>query len=197
LLTPLGAGALYPKEMIQGLFGLTNLPSLSQEHQALLSTSQINLILHPGSKGSAREWGLPNFSALVHILPAEKFRIFVTGSAAEGESMKDLFDAHPQLHNLCGKFSLDELIAFIAKADGLVAASTGPLHIAAALGRKVVGLYPPIRPMDPGRWAPIGPKVHTLVASHECSKCRKNGPCVCMQEITPEMVCNQLFTFFQ
>jgi ADP-heptose:LPS heptosyltransferase len=64
--------------------------------------------------------------------------------------------------DLTGKFTLAELIAFLTKADGLVAASTGPLHIAAAVGIHTLGLYPDKRPIHAGRWAPIGPKAFTL-----------------------------------
>jgi ADP-heptose:LPS heptosyltransferase len=64
----------------------------------------------------------------------------------------------PHVHNLTGKMSLDELIAFIGAADVLVAASTGPLHIAAACGIQAIGLYADRRPIHPGRWAPLGPK---------------------------------------
>jgi ADP-heptose:LPS heptosyltransferase len=38
----------------------------------------------------------------------------------------------------------------------LVAASTGPLHIASAVGIHAIGLYPSKRPMHPGRWMPLG-----------------------------------------
>lgn len=197
LLVPLGAKRLFRIEEIYEYYGLTKYPVLTPEIRSLLSDKIFNLILHPGSKGSAREWGLANYSKLVELLPQDKFKIFVTGSAAEGEQMRaELLAIHPQITDLCGKFSLSELIAFIANADGIVAASTGPLHIAAALGRNAIGIYPPIRPMHPGRWAPLGSCAYTLVASHKCSKCRKSGQCECMQEITPEMVRDQLFTFF-
>lgn len=60
--------------------------------------------------------------------------------------------------------NLKQFISFIAAADGLIAASTGPLHIAAALGKVALGIYPPIKPMHPpGRWAPLGKNASYLV----------------------------------
>jgi heptosyltransferase-3 len=57
---------------------------------------------------------------------------------------------------------LDELIAFIFNADGLLASGTGPLHLAAASGIHALGLFPPSRPIHPGRWAPLGKKAEYL-----------------------------------
>jgi len=90
--------------------------------------------------------------------------------------------------DLTGYFELNEFIAFINHSDGLVAASTGPLHIASALGKLVVGIYPPIKPMHPGRWAPIGKNAHFVVVNKECSDCRKSLNCHCMNEVSPEQV---------
>jgi len=86
--------------------------------------------------------------------------------------------------------SLAQLMSFIEACDGLVAASTGPLHIAAALGKTAIGIYPPIRPMHPGRWAPVGKQAKFAVIEKECSDCRNNGMCHCMQEISPEVIKN-------
>ncbi|MDR1226899.1 MAG: hypothetical protein LBK47_08400 [Prevotellaceae bacterium] len=44
---------------------------------------------------------------------------------------------------------------------------------------------PPIRPMHPGRWAPIGERAKVFAAQKECSACRKSGQCLCMQEVKP------------
>jgi ADP-heptose:LPS heptosyltransferase len=52
----------------------------------------------------------------------------------------------------------------LAAADGVVAASTGPLHLAALAGTRALGLFSPQRPIHPGRWAPIGPHADVVVA---------------------------------
>jgi len=156
-----------------------------------IDSKKFNLILHPKSKGSAREWPLQKYSELIKILPKEKFKIFVTGTAEESELMGDFLNKNKELViDMTGKFTLNELISFIQQADGLVAASTGPLHIAAMLNKLAIGIYPPIRPMHPGRWAPIGKNAHNLVAAKNCSKCRKGSQCECMNLITAEQVIN-------
>ena len=64
------------------------------------------------------------------------------------------------------------MISFINNCHGLVACSTGPLHIAAALGKYALGIYPPMKPIDPGRWAAIGKRTKIFVLKISCSDCR-------------------------
>ena len=56
--------------------------------------------------------------------------------------------------SLAGMLSLPELAALYARASVVVANSTGPLHLAAALGTPVVGIYPQLTAMSPARWGP-------------------------------------------
>ncbi len=93
-----------------------------------------------------------------------------------------------RITDLTGEFTLAQFISFINESNGLVAASTGPLHLAATLGKVAVGIYPPIRPMHPGRWAPLGQKANYLVADKSCNDCRKSGNCHCMAEVGPDQV---------
>lgn len=157
---------------------------LNQRHPG-----QLNVILHPRSRGSAREWGLPHFGELARLLHQAGHRVFVTGTAAEGAELRDWLTEHqPYLAaDLTGQLNLPEFISCIAAADGLVAGSTGPLHLAAALGRHALGLYPPIRPMHPGRWAPLGPHAEFLVVDRpNCQDCRAQpAACACIKAIAP------------
>ncbi len=180
---------IIPLEEIYTLYGLKSFGGPEKQFAQMIDPGRFNIILHPKSKGSAREWGPGNFKKLVEILPADQYKIFVTGTAEEGKLLREsgLTD-HPAVTDLCGRMSLKELMAFIAASDGLVAASTGPLHLAAALGICTIGIYPPIRPMHPGRWAPLGSKAVYLALDKTCNDCRKTMDCHCMREISPETV---------
>ena len=172
--------------------GLMNFKSAKASCDAVqyIDNQKFNLILHPKSKGSAREWGLDNFKRLIEILPADSFKIFICGTENEGAMVRDALLSTPRENtvDLTGKLSLADYIAFIDHCDGLVAASTGPLHIAAALGKHALGLYPPIRPMHPGRWACIGKNAKVFVTDRQCDECRKTQDCRCMRMIEPEML---------
>jgi heptosyltransferase-3 len=143
----------FPVEEMPGLYGFNKIEPLPEELSGLLDPKRINLILHPKSKGSAREWGSDNFARLASLLSKENYRIFVTGTKAEGDLLiqEGFFNNLRDITDLTGKMSLEKMISFINAADALIGASTGPLHIAAALGKVAVGIYPPIRPMHPGQ----------------------------------------------
>lgn len=193
LLKPLGLDRIPDIDEIPFLYGLADIPALPGSLKKLVSREKFNLILHPRSKGSAREWGLKNFRELVKILPEDEFEIFITGTGEEKTSLSrdGFFDGLPAT-DLTGSMTLAGLIAFINACDGLVAASTGPLHLSAALGKHTIGLFPPIRPMHPGRWAPLGRHAEYLVLDKECSDCRHSTECACIRDISPAMVAERL-----
>jgi heptosyltransferase-3 len=188
LLTPLGAAALYSLQDISNYYGLTRLTPLPPEIAGLPDPGKFNLILHPKSRGHGREWGLDHYIQLVGLLPPDQFKIFITGTAAEGRLLEPLLKACPSVTDITGRLSLAEFITFISRADGLLASGTGPLHLAAALGIHAIGIFPPLRPIHPGRWAPIGPKAKALVKDTDCIACRKTMDCTCVRDILPAQV---------
>jgi ADP-heptose:LPS heptosyltransferase len=172
------------------------LPPQFQQVLAARQPGQLNIILHPRSRGSAREWGLVHFGQLARLLHAAGHRVFVSGTAAEGEELAPWLREHTAYlaADLTGQLALPEFLAFIAAADGLVAGSTGPLHLAAALGRHALGLYPPIKPMHPGRWGPLGPHAAYLVFDRpDCQDCRAApAACTCIKAIEAATVAAQI-----
>ncbi len=161
--------------------------------ETFIAENKINIILHAKSKGSAREWGLTNFSALINVLDPTIYNIIVTGTEAEGQMLRPyLCQPFPHVVDTTGRLTLKLLLDLIDSIQILVAASTGPLHIAAALGKKAIGLYAPMRPMFPQRWGPIGKAAHALVIEKDCDACRKSGQCQCIMDITVQRVLDQI-----
>jgi ADP-heptose:LPS heptosyltransferase len=189
LLAPLTVTTDFSTEQLAGFYGFTKIPALENSFVQLIDKSKTNIILHPKSKGSAREWGLDNFSKLITELDKTRYRVYISGTQQEGELLKELIQKHPEAVNLTGKLSLQQFIAFINHCDVLIAASTGPLHIASALGKKAIGLFAPMRPIHPGRWKPIGVNAHYLVLNKDCADCKKTMDCHCIREIqTTEVI---------
>jgi ADP-heptose:LPS heptosyltransferase len=116
--------------------------------------------------------------------------LFVTGlSKDQAEAERIIQDSgFSDVQNMCGKLSLQDLIHFLETADALVAPSTGPLHLAAAMGLRTVGLYVPRRPMHPGRWAPLGQDIRVLTGVAECRRSCSPALCPCMAAIQPSEV---------
>src|SRR5262245_18179727 len=66
--------------------------------------------------------------------------------------------------DLCGRTTLPQLAAVLASADAMLANDTGPLHLAAALGRPVVAPYTCTRVRRHGPYGQPGAGVETGVA---------------------------------
>ena len=193
LFTSLGAQKLYLPEDIEGFYGMTRLAQVNDKLKALIDPSRFNLILHPKSKGSAREWGLSNYGELIRLLPKDKFKIFISGTNEDRKFLDTLLNEHEaNITDLTGQMTLASFIGFINEVDGMVAASTGPLHIASALGKVAIGLFSPMRPIHPGRWSPVGTKAEFLVLDKKCNKCRHSNECECIQSIQPDEVVQKL-----
>ncbi|WP_426493209.1 glycosyltransferase family 9 protein [Hymenobacter sp. 102] len=195
LLRSVGEMTVLPLTEVASLVKLQPVVPLRLELRQLLNArqpGQLNVILHPRSRGSAREWGLAHFGTLARLLHQAGHRVFITGTAAEGEELREWLTEHQPFlaAELTGQLELPEFLAFIATADGLVAGSTGPLHLAAALGRHALGLYPPIRPMHPGRWAPLGLHAEYLIFDKpDCQECRTQpAACTCIKALEPVQV---------
>ena len=190
MLASVGIERKFILEEIADLYGLTGGQA---DERTSGREDKFTLLLHPKSKGSAREWGLENYSKLIDLLPAEQFNIIVTGTKDEGALMHDFLEAHrDRIRDMTGKLTLYELMELIRSSDAIVAASTGPLHLAAAFGIRAVGLYAPMRPIFPQRWAPLGKNATFLVLEKTCNDCRKTMDCACIRSITPESVIEKL-----
>ena len=192
LLSPLNINTELNVYEIPKYYGLKNIKELPEKFSKLIDPKKFNLILHPKSKGSAREWGANNFVALANSLPDKYFNIFFSGGNDESEFIKkNILSKCPLANDITGLFNLNEFISFINSCDGLIANSTGPLHIASALGINTLGLYPPIKPMSPKRWAPIGYNSEYLLGKNTnpeeyCnSDCNIQKKCACMENLNP------------
>jgi len=188
LLSPLGITQHIELDELASFYGFSKVPTLKPELKNSIDSNRKNIILHPKSKGSAKEWGLDNYLQLAELLPKDQFKVFISGTEEEGKLIGNTFKFDENIVSLIGKLSLTDFIAFIANTDELVAASTGPLHIAAALNKKAIGLYSPKRPIHPGRWKPVGQHAQALVFEPTCEKCSKGLDCDCISKIEPETV---------
>jgi ADP-heptose:LPS heptosyltransferase len=177
------------------LAGLSRLEPLKAEHRALFAPGRFHLLLQTKTDGHGREWPLEHFLTLARLLPSERVQIILSGTAAEGDIVRAACPAllaEPSVTDAFGRFTLPQLLAFIAAADGIVSASTGPVHLAAALGIHALGIFPGRDSIDGKRWFPLGPKGEALQAVEFCrnTKCDLSlgGPCHCTISITPQMV---------
>ncbi|CAA9278441.1 MAG: hypothetical protein AVDCRST_MAG95-3147 [uncultured Adhaeribacter sp.] len=186
LLRPVGLIEIPALATVSNYLDLSQVLPLPDKWEVYLQPAKPKIILHPKSKGSAREWGLDYFAQLARHLHHQGWQVIITGSPAEHELLQPwLRQNQAYITDLTGQLSLPEFISLIKVCDGLVGASTGPLHLAAGLGIHALGLYPPIKPMHPGRWAPIGVQAEFLVLDKNCEACRQApAGCTCIQQLS-------------
>lgn len=127
------------------------------------------VVLHPGSGGSARTWPVSLFAELAQRLYHKNIDVVVTGSDGEQDLVR-IIERQTTIVNLCGRTTLTETIDILRHARCVVANSTGVLHVAAACGSNVVGLYPASPPsMSARRWGPWTDKATILEADDMAS----------------------------
>jgi lipopolysaccharide heptosyltransferase I len=149
---------------------------------AMLPQGRPYAVLLPGTNWMTKRWPVERFAALVTPL-RERFGLetVVAGGASDqalGQQIGGI--------NLAGKTSLRQLVALLERAAVVIANDSGPMHIAAALGRPLVTLYGPTNPIRTG---PFGRPESVLRLDMPCSPCysRRCSHQSCLQwlEIAP------------
>lgn len=159
-----------------------------------INNDKLIIIIHPGSGGSAVDLPLNKFKELVEALSnKDEFQILLTGNKQEMGMCEEL-KINNKIKNLAGMLNLSELIALIDKADIFVANSTGPLHIAAALGKYTVGFYPNLLVCSAKRWGPYTNKKVIFSPKKECSDCEREqcNKSECMNSIDVKEVVEEI-----
>ena len=151
--------------------------------------------IHPASGGSAREWSAHNFGALAQQLHEHLgIRTLISGIASEKATCDAVHAKCASALNICGRCTLDVMMALMERSSLVVANSTGILHIAASLHTAVVGLYPSTPAMGAARWGPYAASARTLQSGDFApSNDRDNValiPCDAVFEVCNEMLRN-------
>ena len=114
--------------------------------------------IHPGSGRSSPNWRVAHYAELAaRLIEHDNVHVVLTGSPDErtlAHAFKEL-DAG-RVIDLVGRTSLRETMAVISHLSVLVSASTGTMHIAAALNIPTVSLFCPLPACSPRLWGPRG-----------------------------------------
>lgn len=126
------------------------------------------IVLHPGASVPARSWDPVKMRELQRVLTGRGHHVAVTGGPHESGLSR--FVAEGNL-DLGGRTDLAGLASVLHRAQVVVAANTGPAHLAAAVGTPVVSIFAPTVPH--GRWRPWGvPHVLLGDLTVDCAGCR-------------------------
>jgi lipopolysaccharide heptosyltransferase I len=146
--------------------------------------------VNPVARWKTKLWEERKFAELADRLIAEKnaFVIFTGSPDDRPVNERILSMMHEKAANWAGETSLKELAALASLSDLFITTDTGPMHLAAAAGARVLALFGPTAPWRTG---PYGPSNITVRTGIDCSPCfrRKCGRAIeCMSDITVEDV---------
>jgi ADP-heptose:LPS heptosyltransferase len=200
-----------------------HLESWWHANDAIIATERLaafnhcyNMALNLTSSNALKQW--PIFDATrwpmvieqlcqhIQAIRGQSLALHCLGSVADSTVVEAIRQQlpeaiQPQLINHCGQTTLNEGMAMLSQMQGMLGVDSGLLHMAAAVGIPVVGLF---GPMDDTQWAPIvSPQAKgqsaVIMATHlPCRPCNLKSPChqqyACLSDISAKMV---LSCFYQ
>lgn len=120
----------------------------------LLDPTRLNLVISPAASHELRNWPAERYAALAdYAVRQYGARIILVGAPSEQdrhycETIEQTMQE--DVLNVCGRDTLKQLAALLARADLLIAPDTGPAHIANAMGTSVLGLFAASNPYRSG-----------------------------------------------
>jgi lipopolysaccharide heptosyltransferase I len=146
-------------------------------------------ILNPGAAWPNKRWPPVYFAEVARALSARhQLRSLVLWGPGEERIAHDVVMASDSAAAVAPPTSIADLVS-LAKASSLViSGDTGPLHIAAAVGTPVVGIFGPTDPQRNGPWdeRDLTASRYNACACHYERQCRISG--WCLLDISPREV---------
>ncbi len=136
--------------------------------------------------GPAKRWPLEYYRALAKQLVDAGLSVLLLGTQADHEDGEKIREGSSSIHNWCGKTSLSELIALLARARLLICNDSGSMHIMTALQRPLIAIFGSTSPTWTG---PLNVKARVIYQDLDCSPCFQRqcrfGHYHCLRYITP------------
>ena len=156
--------------------------------------SQPFVIFHSarGITAHAPHWPSEHFSAIGDALgDAFAAPVVLTGGSNEAVLVAQTAKRmRSRSFDVAGKTTLRGFAALARRALVVVALDSGPMHIAAAVGARTVGIFA-LRTDLPDRWRPLGPRVEIVGPQYPCPRSCRKETCrtfACYAALAPERV---------
>ena len=164
-----------------GLAGGTPVPHITVTRDArhaaqrLLQEVQIEpdrafVCLHPGARWWFKAWPGQRFAALADRIQTQSgTQALFLGGEQDRQIMEEIARSMTSpCRSLAGQTRLQELAAVLERASLMITNDNGPMHMAAAVGTRVVGLF---GPSNPAIWGPWGMGHRTFYKQIDCRSC--------------------------
>jgi lipopolysaccharide heptosyltransferase I len=130
------------------------------------------VVLNAGGGWASKLWPAAAFGTLGRVLADRGLTPLVTWGPGEEVLADEVVAASAGGARRCFATTLPELVEVLRRARLVVAADTGPLHIACAVGTPVVGLY---GPTDPSRNGPFAAADRVVRRAPPCAPCHRRA----------------------
>ena len=125
------------------------------DNQLATLDSENIIVINPGGGWRSKCWSPENYTALIRQLAgARRDPILVTGSPSEEPLIAGILQSAGARRARHVPTTLIQFIALARRARLFIGGDTGPLHLAAAAGTPIVGIYGPTSPVRNGPFAP-------------------------------------------
>jgi len=115
-------------------------------------------IMNPGAGWRGKQWPAERYGQVAQALAAHNLKTLINAAPGE-EGLAQALIANSKGNASVISSTIGQLTALTRRARLFIGPDTGPLHLAAALGVPVVGLF---GPTDPARTGPFGTKAVAL-----------------------------------
>jgi len=154
-----------------------------------------SVIVHPGARTRLRQWGSERFAEVIDAVSGE-CRVFLTGGPDERDIVQDVLKRVKKAPDIVTTdLSLLEFAALCSLSDLFVGNDSAPIHVAAATGLFVIGIYGPTLSKHCGPWTEK--RALFDLSTLPCRQCRQDV-CIneeeqaCLKVITPAMIVDML-----
>ncbi len=151
------------------------------------ATRPLRVLVHPGSRSTHRIWPLERFAAVCDRLQDELgAQVFLTAGPAE-QHLADGIRKRAKSHIVATPAPSDvgTLAALLSRFDVLLCHDSGPMHVAAAVGTRVVALF---GSQNAAIWRPVGDRHTVLQTALPCS-CLPDTPQPCVKSDSYRCYC--------
>jgi lipopolysaccharide heptosyltransferase II len=135
-----------------------------------VSSDRPIISVHAGAGNIHKQWTTEGFTEITDWLFSEGFQVVFVGADRDLDKTKAIMSKlNHKAYDLGGSLSLGELMALFEMSSLFLGNDSGPMHLAAAVGTPVVGLFGPV---DEKRWRPLSPNSAVLRGHEPCEDCR-------------------------
>ena len=172
---------------------------ITEKFNILRTRNKKSIAVHPSARIRLKQWGVENFADVINSV-SDCYRIFLIGGPHDAGIVQAILSKLKRPPDIVSTdLELLEFAALCKLSDLFVGNDSAPIHIAAAVGLFVIGIYGPTLSKH---CYPLTDKKVLFEGTAPCKpcelvKCINQEECACLNMIKPEMVINKIKEVFE